>query len=291
MIKKLMPKSKLAKWSLAVLAVLGVAISFVSVLAQPYQPSEDKDPNLQYAKVTVGDHEVFYALAGDINKPGILFIHGTPGGWEAFEGYLESKRLQTDFFMVSVDRPGWGNSIIPKKQINGSFALQSKGIGSVLEQYPNKKWILVGHSLGASIAPQVAIDYPTNVVGLLLLAGSLKPSLGSPRWYNYAASTWVVANLIGDTMKYSNREIMGLRKQLKVMDEKLKTTSLSTDVIIMQGKKDRLVSPKNPAYALQEWRPSFASMKLVELEEEGHFLPWRQASLVAQLMYELAQKQ
>jgi len=167
------------------------------------------------------------------------------------------------------------------------FTPQSQGIGAVLQQYPHKRWTLIGHSLGASIAPKVALDYPKQVSNLLLLAGSLKPSLGSPRWYNRAASTWVVASLIGTMMKHSNREIMGLRKQLKTMDAELKATKLDTNLVIMQGKKDRLVSPKNPAYVSQQWKDNFASLKIVELEDEGHFLPWRQPTKVLDLLYQL----
>lgn len=233
-------------------------------------------------------HQQFFAYAGDESKPGVLFIHGTPGGWGAFAAYLENPGLQRDFFMVSVDRLGWGKSPLPAKQIDGDFKPQSLGIGGVFNKYPGKKWTLVGHSLGASIAPQIALDYPDRVSGLLLLAGSLKPSLGSPRWYNRIASTWLVANLIGKGMKYSNREIMGLRKQLEAMDEKLRTAKLETKLIIMQGKKDRLVSPKNPAYAVKEWQDSFISIESVELEKAGHFLPWRQENLVEKLIYDLA---
>jgi len=55
----------------------------------------------------------------------------------------------------------------------------------------------------------------------------------------------------------------------------------------MQGKKDKLVSPKNPAYVAEQWRDNFSSIELLELSDEGHFLPWRQAPLVVQSLYKL----
>jgi len=88
-------------WITGALLMIGVAISFVSVLAQPYEPEVDKDPAIKFAKLDVkldfGTHQQFYAYSGDPSKPGVLFIHGTPGGWEAFESYLNSAQLQRDF--------------------------------------------------------------------------------------------------------------------------------------------------------------------------------------------------
>ena len=276
----------------AVFATIGLIlvitlISNVQVLAQPYQRSAVLDKNIRFEQATIDDYQIHYAASGNIEKPGVLFLHGTPGGWGAFEGYLESRHLQNDFFMVSVDRLGWGKSLIDPKLINGDFDLQARAIKAVLDQYPNKKWTILGHSLGASIAPKVALYAPESVDSLLLLAGSLNPKLGKPRWYNWAASTWAISSLIGKQMKYSNREIMSLRKQLKIMDAEIKQTELDVDVLVMQGMKDKLVSPKNPSYVSDEWQKNFASIEVLELAEEGHFLPWRQAPLVLQSIYKL----
>ncbi len=270
-----------------VLIILLILIANVQVLAQPYERSAVLDSSISFDFASSDEHKIHYAKSGNPEKPGVLFIHGTPGGWAAFESYLESKRLQQDFFMVSVDRMGWGRSILDPKSINGDFELQAQTIKAVLDKYPGKKWTLLGHSLGASIAPKVALEAPDSVDSLLLLAGSLNPKLGGPRWYNWAASTWAISSLIGNSMKHSNREIMSLRKQLKLMDAELKQRKLDADVLIMQGKKDKLVSPKNPAYVAEQWQDSFKSIEVVELSDEGHFLPWRQAPLVLQSMYKL----
>ena len=98
-----------------------------------------------------------YAYSGDVSKPGVLFIHGTPGGWSAFVGYLNNKELQKQFFMVSVDRLNWG-----KSELNQAFSFDSQAdaIHLVMQNYPSQKWILVGHSLGASIAPRNSIKIP-----------------------------------------------------------------------------------------------------------------------------------
>jgi pimeloyl-ACP methyl ester carboxylesterase len=258
-----------------------------NVLAQPYERSAVLNSGISFHFAAFAQHKTHYASSGNLDKPGVLFIHGTPGDWGAFESYLESTQLQSDFFMVSVDRLGWGESALAPELIDGDFDLQARAIKAVMDQYPTKKWTLVGHSLGASIAPKVALYAPDSVDSLLLLAGSLDPKLGKPRWYNWAASTWAISSLIGSSMRYSNREIMGLRKQLTLMDAELRLTTLGADLLIMQGGKDKLVSPKNPGYAASEWQASFNTIEVMQLGDEGHFLPWRRAPLVMQSLYKL----
>jgi len=93
--------------------------------AQPYTRPDVLDPSIHFSKVVVDAYDLNYAYSGNLKKPGLLFLHGTPGGWGAFEIYLSNKQLQQDFFMVSVDRLGWGGSAIPAKLIDGDFDLQA----------------------------------------------------------------------------------------------------------------------------------------------------------------------
>jgi pimeloyl-ACP methyl ester carboxylesterase len=251
------------------------------------------------------DQNIFYAYSGDPDKPGLLFIHGTPGDWAAFETYLASPALQEEYFMISVDRLGWGKSVISKanitplskgnknsenqaqnKKIAGDFDLQARSIASVMAQHPNKNWMLVGHSLGASIAPKVAIIEPNRVSALLLLAGSLSPKLGKPRWYNRLASTIIAKWILPDNLDYSNDEIMALRKELEVLDQQIKSSQLNLQVVVIQGLKDRLVSPKNADYAKQNWQQHFIDLTTIELPDAGHFIPWQQSQLVIQTIRE-----
>ena len=151
-----------------------------------------------------------------------------------------------------------------------------------MAQHPDKKWLLIGHSLGASIAPKVAIIEPDRVSALLLIAGSLSPKLGKPRWYNRIASTIVAKWMLPKNLGYSNDEIMALRKELKVLDEQIKSSKLNTQVVVIQGLKDRLVSPKNASYAKRNWQHHFADLKIIELSDAGHFIPWQQSHLVVE---------
>ena len=73
---------------------------------------------------------------------------------------------------------------------------------------------------------------------------------------------------------------MGLRKELSTLEADLSKVKMTTEVVVMQGMKDKLVSPKNPDYMKRVWPKHFTKLRFIELPKAGHFLPWRQTDLV-----------
>ncbi|NNC99703.1 MAG: alpha/beta hydrolase [Gammaproteobacteria bacterium] len=268
---------------------VGLAL-FSNVLgAQANKKTIDSDSGIAFSSAVVDQYRIHFAYAGDRDKPGIIFLHGTPGSWPAFEKYLANKSLQEDYFMVSVDRLGWGKSRIGlatggasrrHAKTTSAFLLQARSIASVMRLYPAKKWLLVGHSLGSSIAPKIALLEDNKVAGMLLLSGSLDPRLGKPRWYNQIAGTLLVKWMLPRALKFSNDEIMGLQEELRHLESELATRKLAAEVVIMQGLKDRLVSPQNTSYVMKNWPRSFKNLRSIALPDAGHFLPWEQSELV-----------
>ncbi|NND81518.1 MAG: alpha/beta hydrolase [Gammaproteobacteria bacterium] len=271
----------------ATLALFSLLMAMPSLSKTPDIAGLD-DAGIKLAQANYDEFSVHYAYSGNPAGTGVLFIHGTPGSWQAFDRYLVDAELQNEFFMVSVDRPGWGGSNLPKQRIDGDFALQAQSIAAVMAAFPEQSWILVGHSLGASIAPQVALLRPHQVSGLLLLAGSLDPKLGRPRWFNRLAHTWLAKRLISPQLGRSNDEIMPLSRQLSALSDRLQQVRLPARLVVVQGARDNLVSPANPAYVTEYWADSFADIRLVELAEAGHFLPWRETALIIELIRSLA---
>lgn len=286
-----------------IVLLLVLAMPFSSI-AQPYDTSESLAEGIFLDSVEYAQQKINYAYAGDEDAPGVLFVHGTPGNWQAFSAYLSSEELRSQFFLVSVDRLGWGLSQLSSETRGQGidkkteklrakelikpyyFSEQAGAIGAIMQRYPNKKWIVVGHSLGASIAPKLALIKPESVKGMVLLAGSHKPSLGSPRWYNLVASMMLMRWVLPQDLRNSNDEIMTLKKELKMLETELSGAKLDTEVILIQGMQDRLVSPKNTNYIEQAWINTFASLKIIEIPEAGHFLPWEYFSLITKTINE-----
>ena len=74
------------------------------------------------------------------------------------------------------------------------------------------------------------------------------------------------------------------------MNEQIQQSKINAHVHIVQGLKDKLVSPKNPAFAIEQWQDKFLSLEVTELKEAGHFIPWQQSTSVLTAIINVADK-
>jgi len=232
-----------------------------------------------------GNVRIRYTERGTHGSPVVLFLHGTPGGWSAFARYLNDETLQASARLVAVDRPGWGGSPLPGGGVIPGLEKQAEALHPLLQRLaqddPNRRIMLVGHSLGASLAARMAMTYPHLIDGLVLISGSLDPELGRPRWFNHVAAVpglrWLIAK-ISRGMGNANLEIMPLHDELAAMLPLWRT--LHIPITVIQGGKDDLVFPGNADFAHrvipQQW------LTLVRVPKLGHFIVWQQHTMVRQ---------
>ena len=243
---------------------------------------------LSSAQLTLDNKTLHFVFAGNKSKQPILFIHGTPGDWGAFSEYLSNPKLQSEFFMVSIDRLGWGKSELINHNVETSFSAHSAAIGVLLNDFFSdirQPWVIVGHSLGASLAPKIALDFPAQTAALLLLSGSIDPTLGKPRWYNYGASTSLVRLFLSKGLKRANAEIMQLKQELSLMEPHYH--KINSKLSLIQGAKDRLVSPKNADYVADKFAYLGEKLSIQVLEDANHFLPWNQQQTIINTLFDL----
>lgn len=204
--------------------------------------------------------------------PIVLFIHGSPGDWEAWASFLATESLDGLGARLAVDRPGFGGST------DAGLMLDLRQQAALLARLipPGKRAIVVGHSLGGPIAAWMAIDRPDLVCGAVSVAGSLAPTLEAPRWYNRAAQLKLVQWVLPREMLASNREMMGLSSELTALGQGWK--SLRVPFVLMQGMNDTLVDPRTPdrvaPLAPSKW------LQVRRYPGEGHFVLWEKPELV-----------
>lgn len=192
---------------------------------------------------------IHYVQRGDIHKPTLVFIHGTPGSWEVFSKQLEDEVLLQAFNLVSIDRPGWGSSSFKQNEYPLSLSLQAKMIEPLLSKLreTSSHIILVGHSLGATLVPVIAIESPGLVDGVIAIAGDLSANLLKKQWYNSVAQWRLSQKVLPESLLLANDEVLALPKNLEQLN--LSWIQLEAPMLVIQGLDDALTNPGNAGYA------------------------------------------
>ncbi|MEM9722111.1 MAG: alpha/beta hydrolase [Bacteroidota bacterium] len=231
----------------------------------------------------VGGVKMHYKSVGAENLPTILFIHGSPGSWDAFASYMQDPRLLDQARMISVDRMGYGKSAhIPES----SLEKQVDYIWPVVETLPDSvPLILVGHSYGGPVAVRMAMDYPDRVDGMVILAGLADPEYEKRLAIQSYLRSPYLRWLLPPALDISNREIVPLKEELKDMLPLWERISASS--LIIQGTGDILVAYPHATFAhkmLSQTAPSLTMM-----EGENHFFIWSEAEMVIGRLLEFVQ--
>jgi len=217
-----------------------------------------------------------YVTAGNPEKPLVLFLHGTPGSWHAFKHQLYDQKLQEAAHLIALDRPGFGAS--KQTGVAPSFASQVDLLAPALAlNRSGKPCIIVGHSLGGSIAYRFAIDAPEKVGGIVVISSNIAPELGKPRWFNRIAALPGFRSVLPDQLGLANDEIKPLQAELQAMQDKL--SEIRAMVTVLHGAKDSLVSVHNLTFIEQKIVNS-RSLRVIREESVGHFLIWEKPLLV-----------
>ncbi len=232
-------------------------------------------------ETTVGDRTIFYVATGNSNQPLVVFIHGTPGSWRGFGQYLADDSLRNRAQLIAVDRPGFGRS--GHTHLVTSLREQADLLAQLLQHdFSGRRAILVGHSLGASIAARLAIDHPDLVEGLVLVAPSIDPELEKPRWYNRLADSPLVRWALPTELFLANQEVMPLYGELLQMRPLWK--QIQVPVIVIQGDKDHLSSPANADFAENALG---SRARIIRVPQAGHFVVWKQPAIIVDAIVSL----
>lgn len=198
----------------------------------------------------------------------LLFIHGTPGSWATWQRYMADEDLLQRAQMISVDRPGFGQSD-PNNALP-DLAEQADVILNMALSEHSGPFILIGHSYGGPIEIQLAQDHPEHIKSMIILAGAIDPEQHGPRWYHHLGSSWLGQFFINERMQTAADEMLALRENLVKQSNGYEGIDIKTTLI--QGGDDWLVPPENADYAREKLAPE--TTEIIFLPEQNHFLPW-----------------
>lgn len=243
---------------------------------------EKKGVVLTTTTVKISEVHMHYAKTGSDSLPTIVFVHGSPGSWDAFAQYMQDKDLLMKYRMISIDRPGFGYSDFGEAQ---HIEDQSTFISPLFKFWGNGKPIyLVGHSLGGPMVIQLNADNPGLFDGLVLLAGSVDPAEEKRESWRYLLDAGILRYLLPGAMRPSNTELKYFKKDVYALQDKF--TLVKCKVFIVHGTKDPLVPIGNAAFA-QKKLVNAASIKLTLIPGANHFIPWKNYDTIKQVLMNL----
>ena len=236
---------------------------------------------LQIGNLQVNDRNMHYAYIDQNRNTMLIFIHGSPGSWNAFIDFFKADSILADFDLLAVDRPGFGFSDFGESE--NSLETQAFQINQVLNQFPKKKKILIGHSLGGPVIARMAMDYPDSYEGLVFVAPSLDPEMEEEEWYRKIIDTKIGAFFTPKEFEVSNSEILALKDELERMLPLWKKINIPS--IVIQGTDDILVPAENASFASKMLKDSLTTITI--LEGENHFVPWSNPEEIIKAVYQM----
>lgn len=223
-----------------------------------------------------------YAQTGSDTLPTLLFVHGTPGSWDAFQNYLKNKELLQHYRIISIDRPGFGYSDFGNAM---NLSAQTSIISQWMDAVNNgKPFIIIGHSLGGPLVLKLAAARPHYTKAVVVLAGSQDPSAEKPERWRPVLFKTPLNYLVPGALRPSNEELWYLKTDLKEMNADYE--KITCPVYILHGTKDMLVPYSNVAYT-QKMLTKTDSVFVTTFEKENHFIVWTREKEIVELLMRL----
>ena len=287
-------------YALILLSLLSGSVH-VAIAAADYT-DQCEQPKEHY--LNIENTRVRYVESGA--GPDIVLIHGNAGSADDFD-FQSLGRLCRNYRVIAIDRPGHGKSDRPRGS-DATLQYQMHLLHETLSHIGVTRPVLVGHSWGGSLALAYAVDYPTELSAIVLLAPAAYADGGPDQFMRAVLKTPV----LGDMSLTIGRVIIGkhlLKKELRkafypdsVPDEYLRHASVSwlghkhvrailedeygldqelkkvskhyseitIPVVIVTGDHDKVVSAEHNAIRL---KTSIGQSQLMELKNTGHQIP------------------
>jgi pimeloyl-ACP methyl ester carboxylesterase len=263
------------------------SVLLASCDAQPTRNESSATATPESASAVSSDGTRIAYRATGAGDTALVFIHG----WTCDQGYWDAQvpAFAGDHRVVTLDLAGHGASDTTRK--TWSIAAFGEDVAAVVRALPDKRVILIGHSMGGPVALEAARRVPERVIGVIgvdtfndlggrefdpavfeKFIGELrKDSAGTTR--NFVSTRFfpkdadpALKKRIADDMASSPPDVaIGSMEAIFAYDIKPAATALKVPLIAINAD---LFPPMDEAAARQVY-PSF---RLVMMKGVGHFL-------------------
>ena len=233
----------------------------------------------------------------------LVFIHG-PGAGGCSAAFEQQLRHFPN--SLAPDLPG---------HLEGERCLSVKSYtdwvrGWLWAQNTQKNLILVGYTLGASIALQYALDYPGEVSGIVIMTVSMEPKIRPPGTYEMRIRAnedpkvyeeeWIKYQKIAmglvepeyrERLMEKHRQVgpMSQYHDLKTIDEfdvRDRINTLKPKLLLLRGLQDH----GNPPKYEEQIHKAVPGSQYIEFDDAGHFpateIPDKVNSLIEEFILE-----
>ncbi len=245
---------------------------------------QSSDDHAVVRTITVGDLRIAYAGVniGDTTPAvAVFFVHGFPGSLDACLDYLANPHLQSHAALYTYDRIGYGES--RPHHAEGSLAKQSAQLAALINYVGARRNILVGHSLGCSIAAYLAMDHPEMVDGIVLVAAPLDPSLEPSTWWRPILDYPIIRFAVARPLRISNRELDPLKEELEQCLPQW--GKVHCPVTLIHGDKDNLVPVQNVEFGKRVMKN--ADVHVIMVKGGSHFIMWSREDLISDAIVDM----
>jgi len=223
------------------------------------------------APLDIGPTRVRAFRGGSPDLPRVIYVHGTPGEGLNWANFLVDPVPGTE--SVAIDRPGHGASE-PLGAVT-DITDQAAALQPLLVRREGRGAILVGHSFGAPVVAEAALQQPNRVDGLVLVAGSMDPALERTLLVQKIGASPIVQPLLPRWVRNLNLELIALESQLRELADRLRAVDVPVEVI--HGTRDNQVPYSNVEFI----RAAMSDDPNVTTIENGnHFVPWKNEALI-----------
>jgi pimeloyl-ACP methyl ester carboxylesterase len=158
-----------AKWMLLLVLALFAALALIRLAAWLRETDERVPAGMLRVPTSLGN--VAIDARGPIAGKSILIVPGT-AGWSGFWRDVSAHLASQGYRVVAVDLPPFGYSD-RDPAARYSRQSQAKRLAEVVTHSLGGRAIIVAHSFGAGAATELALLYPNQVAGLVLVDGAL----------------------------------------------------------------------------------------------------------------------